>query len=288
MEEAQGNAAASLFASMSMSAPVTPPATAAAAASASAPAAASAAAATAAATTATAAALPVTASRPLTMGDFTTVDVVEWMSAVVLPSSASLVAGHSVAAASVVSAAAADAAGAGAPLIPLAAAVTLTDYVADAGSTPAATAVSAAPALGAVRASMRQREIALATWRGFAALQVAVAGLLGSLNAESRGQVEARVGPPPLECSPTGMTRLSFWVAAMLPITPDLRRHLLASASLGERLWIALQLLWQRYGEPATGVDTCAIGEYVECGDRGAEVVHPALRAAAAQQRLRQ
>jgi hypothetical protein len=154
----------------------------------------------------------------------------------------------------------------------------------------AAAAAAAAPPLPPTstvgqRADERARELAVAIWRNFAALRVAALCMWQTgVDAPSRAGLQTSCGPPPLESggvAPGCVTRLSFWLCGALPLPADWRAHLLATPSLGERMWVELQVLWPRYGEPATQLSLDAVCEYVECGTGGREV-HAALQAAEA------
>lgn len=88
-------------------------------------------------------------------------------------------------------------------------------------------------------------------------------------------------GPLPLDVTPGGASRLSFWLAAALPLPDDWRSHLMGMSSLGERMWVLLQLIWDHAGRPPTDLSLDAACEYVQCAT-DVMSVHSALRRAEA------
>ena len=123
-----------------------------------------------------------------------------------------------------------------------------------------------------LRLAFKSREAAMAVCRNFAALHAAARAILRRTAIADTGLHELRslldsAGPlPGATRTAVDAARLSFWLAATLPLSSELRIRMLGTASLGERLWVALQVVWPAYGEPASGVSIDEIAEYVECG----------------------
>jgi Lon protease-like protein len=115
---------------------------------------------------------------------------------------------------------------------------------------------------------------------------------------------EAALVPPPPEMleaavtelhaalprlSPSLLVRLSFWIPSILPLPAELKARLATIESLGERLWVIMQVAWPYFGQ-WTGIDIDAISDFVMCGDAGSvtqEQVLDQLRRAELQLRER-
>jgi Lon protease-like protein len=128
-----------------------------------------------------------------------------------------------------------------------------------------------------LRYARREHEVALAVWRNYLLCYTAAQQLVAGLDPSVLDSMREQYGDFPQatpECE--AVTRLSFWLPSVLPLPADLQNHLIATTSLGERLWVLLQIVWPRYN--VTAVDWDMAGEYVQCGDN-MEDVHRLLSA---------